>query len=174
MNKKEFSKNCLSQALIELLEDRPYDDISIQDIVDKAGFSRMAYYRNFNNKGEMIDYALDNLFDNYIKESHISYTIMGVEAFSKALFTFFATEEMVKYAKLLAKHHLVGHMYVQFIKRMQGGFIPNQTHYFYDFMAGGFFSVFTSWVLGGMKETPEQMAEGTANFFKEYTKKKSA
>lgn len=174
MNKKDFSRNCLSQALIELLDDHEYDNISIQDIVDKAGFSRMAYYRNFQNKGEMIDYALDNLFDSYIKESHISFTNMGAEGFARALFTFFASDDMVKYAKLLAKHNLVGHMYTQFIKRVQGGFIPNQSHYFYDFMAGGFFSVFMGWVLGGMKETPEQMAIATANFFKDYTKKKSA
>ena len=174
MNKKDFSRNCLSQALIELLEDHNYDEISIQDIVDKAGFSRMAYYRNFNSKGEMIDYALDNLFDTYIKESHISFTNMGPEAFAKQLFEFFGSDEMVRYSRLLSKHGLVGHMYTQFIKRTQGGFLPNQTHYFYDFMAGGFFSVFMSWVLSGMKETPEQMAAGTARFFNEYTKKKSA
>ena len=174
MNKKDFSRNCLSQAYIELLEERDTDDISIQDIVDKAGFSRMAYYRNFKSKTEMIDWALDNLFDNYIKESKISFTKMGPECFSQSLYKFLASDEMVKYARLLAKHHMVGLLYDQFIKHTQGGFIPNQTHYFYDFMAGGFFSVFMSWVLGGMKETPEQMAEGTAKFFTQYTKNKSA
>lgn len=76
MNKKDFSRNCLSQALIELLEDHRLYEISIQDIVDKAGFSRMAYYRNFNNKDEMIDYALDTIFDTFIKKVDLSFQRM--------------------------------------------------------------------------------------------------
>lgn len=170
MNKKDFSKNCLSQALIELLEERPYEEISIQDIVNRAGFSRMAYYRNFKVKDEIIDYTLDNIFETFIKESGINFSIMGSDKFAKLLFEFFATENMIKLTKLLLKNHLVGHMYVQFLKRTQGGFLPNQSHYFYDFIAGGFFSVYISWVLGGMKETPEQMAEGTAKLFNNHTK----
>ena len=134
----------------------------------------MAYYRNFNNKGEMIDYVLDNLFDTFIKESHISFANMGAEQFSRILYDFLASDEMVKYAKLCAKHHLMGHMYIQFIKRTQGGFLPNQSHYFYDFMAGGFFSIFMSWVLGDMKETPEQMANETVKLLNQLAKNKSA
>ena len=164
MNKKDFSRNCLSQALIELLEDHEYEDISIQDIVDRAGFSRMAYYRNFKNKDEVIDYALDNLFNGFIKETHLSFKSMGIEKFIETLFRWFATDEIVNLTKLFISRHLVGHMYIQFIKRAQGGFMPNQSQYFYDYIAGGIFSVFVSWVLNGLKETPEEMAKEALHF----------
>ena len=164
MNKKDFSKNCLAQALIELMEDHAYDDISIQDIVDKAGFSRMAYYRNFKNKGEMINYALDTMFDSFIKESDLSYQRMGPEKFFCTLFSFLASEQTIKLSKLLMKQHLTGHLYVQFMKRVQGGFLPNQSRYFYDFMGGGFFSVYVSWIQDGLRETPEQMTAEMMKF----------
>jgi len=167
MNKKDFSRNCLSQALIELLEEHEYDEISIQDIVDKAGFSRMAYYRNFKSKDEVIDYSLDTLFDTFIKESNITFRYMGAELFFKTLFEFFATEEMLKIARLLIKRHLAGHLYIQFIKRVQGGFVPNQSHYLYDYIAGGIFSVFISWVTKGAKESVEEMTKESVKFFKE-------
>ena len=159
MNKKDFSRNCLSQALIELLEDHEYEDISIQDIVDKAGFSRMAYYRNFKNKDEVIDYALDNIFNTFIKETNITFRFMGVEKFIETMFGWFSSSEMINLTKKLIKRGLIGHMYFQFVKRVQGGFIPNQNHYVYDYFGGGIFAVFISWVMGGLKESPEEMAK---------------
>ena len=159
MNKKDFSRNCLSQALIELLEENEYEDISIQDIVDKAGFSRMAYYRNFKSKDEVIDYALDNAFNTFVKETKITYRGMGPELFVETIFRWFSTNEMLSLTKKLLKRGLIGHMYFQFVKRVQGGFIPNQNHYVYDYIGGGIFAVFISWVIGGLKETPEEMAK---------------
>ena len=164
MNKRDFSRNCLSQALIELLQEHEYEDISIQDIVDKAGFSRMAYYRNFKNKDEVIDYALDNVFDSFVKESNLSFKRMGIENFIETLFKWFATDEIVNLTRLLIKRHLISHMYTQFIKRAQGGFVPNQSHYVYDYIAGGIFAVFISWIMGDLKESPEEMAKLALNF----------
>ena len=71
---------------------------------------------------------------------------------------------MVKMTKLLLKERRASHLYLQFLKHTQGGFLPDQSHYFYDYIAGGFFSVYISWIKGGMKETPEQMAEQSAHF----------
>ena len=170
MNKKDFSRNCLADALIDLLENNEYEDISIQDIVDKAGFSRMAYYRNFKDKNEIINYYLDNLFSTYIKKLDISYTRNGPEAFFDSVFKCFSDDEMLKVTKLFWKRGLVGVIANQFIKRMQGGMVPNQSHYFYDFLAGGFFAVYLAWIKGGLKESPEDMTKEAmkyVNYLKE-------
>jgi len=170
MNKKDFSRNCLADAFVDLLEENTYEDISIQDIVDKAGFSRMAYYRNFNSKHEIIDYYLDNLFGTYIKKVDLSFTRNGPELFFTRLFAFFSEEETLKITKLLYKRGIISALSMQFIKRIQGGFIPNQSHYFYDFLAGGFLYVYLAWIYNGLKETPEEMvaqAMKYATYFKE-------
>lgn len=170
MNKKDFSRNCLADALIDLLEDNEYEDISIQDIVDKAGFSRMAYYRNFKDKNEIIDYYLDNLFDNHIKKLDLSYTRHGPQAFFDGLFKIFSSEDVLNVTKLFWKRGLVGVIANQFIKRMQGGMVPNQSQYFYDFLAGGFFAVYLVWIKNGLKESPEEMTKEAmkyVNYLKE-------
>ena len=159
MTKKDFSKNCLSQALMELLENHEYSDVSIQDIVDKAGFSRMAYYRNFKNLDEMIDYYLDAYFLNFIKDTGLSYRRMGAEKFFLTVFNFLASPETKKIAEKLNKRGLITHLSAEFVKRIQGGFVPGQSEYFYSFLAGGLFGVYMGWMHNGYKETPEQLAE---------------
>ena len=42
------------QALIELMKQKPYDRITITDITKKAGVSRMAYYRNYQEKDDIL------------------------------------------------------------------------------------------------------------------------
>lgn len=159
MTKKDFSKNCLSQALIELLETHEYSEISIQNIVDKAGFSRMAYYRNFKNLDEMIDYYLDVYFLNFIKDNDLSYHRMGAEKFFLTVFNFLASEETKRLVETLNKRGLITHVSAEFVKRIQGGFVPGQSEYFYSFLAGGLFGVYMGWLHSGYKETPEQLAE---------------
>ena len=163
MNKKDFSRNCLSEALIELLEENELSDISIQDIVDKAGFSRMAYYRNFKDKNELLDHYLDSVFEEFIKNTKLSFRNMGAERFHFEIFNFFGSEKVSNLIALLIKRRLVGHLHEQFIKRTYGGFLPNQNEYFYTYTAGGYFSVIIEWIKNGKKETPEQMAEQAIN-----------
>ena len=105
MNKKEFSKNCLSEALMELLEDQEFNDISIQDIVDKAGFSRMAYYRNFKDKNELLDYYLDSVFEGFIKGTKLSFRNMGAERFHRELFAWFGSYKISHLVSLLIERH---------------------------------------------------------------------
>ena len=58
------SKRDLSNALDELLNEKNFDDISIQDITDKAMVSKNTFYNNFLDKNELLMY----LFRRYSLE----------------------------------------------------------------------------------------------------------
>ena len=58
------SKRDLSNALDELLNEKNYDDISIQDITEKALVSKNTFYNNFLDKNELLMY----LFQKYSME----------------------------------------------------------------------------------------------------------
>ena len=42
------------EALVELMKQKPYHEITITDITKKAGVSRMAYYRNYKDKDDIL------------------------------------------------------------------------------------------------------------------------
>ncbi len=44
----------ITNALLSLMNEQEYKDISITDIVKKAGLSRVTYYRHFNSKEDIL------------------------------------------------------------------------------------------------------------------------
>jgi len=61
-NREDLSltRKYMAMALVMLMEEKPFDDISITEITNKAGLSRMAYYRNYNSKEDIfVKYLLD-------------------------------------------------------------------------------------------------------------------
>ncbi len=67
----EFALDCIYQALVKLMEDKPYQEITITDITKKAGVSRMAYYRNFSEKDDiLLNHLKDTTADFELKLSN--------------------------------------------------------------------------------------------------------
>lgn len=59
-----ITKECIQTALINILSQKNLDDITISEIVSKAGVSRSAFYRNYKTKADV----LEEISDNYIKD----------------------------------------------------------------------------------------------------------
>ena len=53
--KKSYVKQYYAQALFELLKKKPLQEISITDLVKKAGASRASFYRNYTSKEQIIE-----------------------------------------------------------------------------------------------------------------------
>ena len=49
----ERTRELLQKALIELIAERGYDAITIQDIVDRANVGRTTFYLHYNSKDEL-------------------------------------------------------------------------------------------------------------------------
>ena len=59
----ERTKSWIFDALMLLMDEKPYDKITISDIAEKAGVARPTFYRNFNDKDEVILQYLGNSFN---------------------------------------------------------------------------------------------------------------
>ena len=57
----KLAKECIVTALIELMKVRDYASITITDLTRKAGVSRMAYYRNYTSKEDIISKFADEV-----------------------------------------------------------------------------------------------------------------
>jgi len=50
----ERTKRLLTEALMELVRERDYDDITVQDILDRADVGRSTFYAHFRNKDQLL------------------------------------------------------------------------------------------------------------------------
>lgn len=58
-----ITKDSIQEALVYLLSKKDIDDISVTEIVKKAGVSRTAYYRNYQSKEDILKDFSMNVFN---------------------------------------------------------------------------------------------------------------
>lgn len=58
----ERSTHALGRALIELVQERPFDDITVQQILDRAGVGRATFYAHYRNKEDVLHSSYERLF----------------------------------------------------------------------------------------------------------------
>ena len=62
MNKKQetnaFVKECITEALLQLMKEKTLYEIAITEIVERAGVARVSFYRNFTSKENVIEQHL--------------------------------------------------------------------------------------------------------------------
>jgi AcrR family transcriptional regulator len=56
------SRQALGDALVDLLHERRFDDITVQDILDRAGVGRATFYAHYRNKQDVLHSGLEQLF----------------------------------------------------------------------------------------------------------------
>lgn len=90
----ELAVESIYGALVQLMERKPYADITITDICKRAGVSRMAYYRNYASKDEILTRRLDETlarFEGVPRGGEVS-----EEGFWTAFFEAFRTDPVIE------------------------------------------------------------------------------
>ena len=163
-----LSKQYISEALIALLQVKEYNKISIQDIVDKAGLSRITYYRNFNNKDEIIIYYLEENTRDFFNRLNVNINQKEWKKYIEILFRDLLEEKKMLLTKTLIKADLT-HYIKNEIERVLTSRTNNQREMYKQlFIAGGIFNVYIEWVSNGCKETPEEMSNILNDFFESF------
>lgn len=62
-----ITRECIESALILLMKEKDFSDISISDIAKRAGVSRNAYYRNYSSKEDILSWYLRNILEEMQK-----------------------------------------------------------------------------------------------------------
>ncbi len=58
----------LVHALMQLTRSKPLSSISVTELTNRAGVSRMTYYRNYNSMSEILTRYLDGIFESYKRD----------------------------------------------------------------------------------------------------------
>lgn len=57
------SKHSIREAFIQLLNEKGYEAITIQDIADKAMINRNTFYLHYQNKPDLLNTCIDELLE---------------------------------------------------------------------------------------------------------------
>lgn len=77
----------ISQALLLLMHEKPYAEITISEITHKAGVNRSTYYRHFDTKESIVRFY----FDEVMREYREAFAEMQSMDFTLYLLTMFQT-----------------------------------------------------------------------------------
>jgi hypothetical protein len=63
---RQIQRTCswILEAIMLLIDEKPYDKITVSDITEKAGIARQTFYSNFKNKDEVIVRYFSNIFNS--------------------------------------------------------------------------------------------------------------
>ena len=161
----------LQGALLKLIGKLPYERITVTELCKKAGVSRMAFYGNFASKDDIFKRIVSDLQTEMLVSIGSPFRqTLTLEWYVK-LFNFvkdksgilqpiFSAGYQDKYLKLV-NSIVLRH------KDMQ----PDET-YLRLLWSGGIVNSVVYWLVNGMTETPEQMAQYCDHCFANFNQKK--
>lgn len=68
MATSKITKQALSTALKELMEEIPFDKIHIADICNRCGMNRKSFYYHFKDKYDLLNWIFDTEFSSFTKD----------------------------------------------------------------------------------------------------------
>lgn len=70
------SQEMFMHALLDLMQEKPFAQISVQELCKRANLSRQTFYLLFATKENIIDYKFNRVFEKYadiiVKDEHLS------------------------------------------------------------------------------------------------------
>jgi AcrR family transcriptional regulator len=126
------SQQWLTENLLDLMEEKPYEEISIMDICKKADLSRQTFYNYFESKEELFRYLLRSTYDSKLNSLETIPT--SKDAISIFVNTAKENDRLVSAIVKNNMGNIVSDEIFQSITRFLNKFIPNfsnQQHFNY-------------------------------------------
>lgn len=158
-----IAKECMTGALIKLLEEKPLSAISISELTERAGVSRMTYYRNYHTK--------EDIFAVYLKDS-MEYYHEDVKTLMLQG-NYCDVDNLIHCFRYMKKHRVFldalfksgfGYLLLQticdyVIKTWYQEGDSSRHYYTVQAFSGALYNLYIAWSENDMKESPEYMAQ---------------
>ena len=155
---KKITIESVTKALLILMEDNNYEDISVTMLCTKAGISRNAFYKNFETKENVFKKIVVDFNKNLLRK-------LGSPFNEKAninwYIEYFKTlQTNADFLRLLIKTNLQN-LYLELVNNLltYSKTISSETRYTRLMWNGAIQNITINWIKNGIVETPEEMAE---------------
>lgn len=160
------TRNLLGAALVSLLQERDFDDISVQDVLDRAGVGRATFYVHYRDKTDLFLSDVEDFFElcsGLLKRHNANpkrlLPVREVLTHIRDMREFYAA--MVRSGKINDIQVLGRGFFARSIEeRLESAGVklePLDRSAKAHFLAGSFFSLLEWWIDKGMKPDPTEM-----------------
>ena len=164
------TRDALGDALISLMQEKPFDTITVQDVLDRAHVSRSTFYSHYSDKDDLLMSDAEEFFealstalsahndksDRVFPVKEFFTHLAEVQPFYKALVKSGKFQENME----LARGHFARGIERRLAELPRGRAIPaNELPAIAFTHAGALLSLLTWWLDRGMREPPAQMDE---------------
>lgn len=160
------AKQAIVTAFMEILHEKNMDQISIQEITKNAGVSRMAYYRNFQSKQEILEYYFEYIFSELVTLLDCASVELWSYEFGKAFFSLMKNHgEEILFLNEQGFSGLILNIFNVRNELLAGDMAYDSIErYKLYYAAGASYNAALQWLKGGCRESVESISRSCANF----------
>ncbi|MGN0806555.1 MAG: TetR/AcrR family transcriptional regulator [Candidatus Coproplasma sp.] len=157
-----FVRECIREALFALMKGKPFEKITVTEIITRSGVSRMGFYRNYDSKESVIEDFILSVFENTVAkiEEERPLDLRTAKIIETALENF---KLYADYIKLFLDQNL-DMLLLSCYKKAYYILCPekheSEMRYFYnELFIANLFTLECAWVRSGMKQSPQKLAK---------------
>lgn len=156
----EKTKFFLSNALIELLEEKTFDNIKVTEICDKAMIHKTTFYNHFEDKYELLNYSLLRIHKEIIEKAIKNKGIIEYYLSIAKCYIKYIKDNPKLFKSIISDgdNNVELRMFHKlYVKDIETKLNKNKTYdipsnYVANFYVDGVFSLISEWFITGMKE----------------------
>lgn len=156
-----FTRKCIAEAIIELMQYKEFNHIRITAVIQKAGVSRKTFYNYFDSNYSALKNYMQEMIGEYIAECKTNSEVGNFLEYPHILFSLQFFDQYARFFTTLSKqglHCLILDGINQF---MMEYFSHDSQHKVYEMYcySGGLMNAFLKWEENGKSEPAEQIAQ---------------
>lgn len=161
----EEMKYRLADAMKRCMRSASVEKITVKEIVEECGTTRQTFYRNFQDKYDLINWYFDKIllesFEHMGEGGTIYEGLLNKFSFISQEKLFFKAAFKNDAQNCLRDHdfHLIMEFYTNRIEKKTGKALSDHLRFLLEMYCQGSIYMTVQWVLGKISGTPETMAE---------------
>lgn len=175
-NRTAQTQRSFTKALLELMQQYPYKDITVKEIVAKAGRTRQTFYRHFTSKQDVLTRHLESMYQECYSAIDKA-PRDDMEAALRIYFNFwYRFKDTIQQLYEIDNDGLLRDLTLEYAKKlyplikqfMKHNFTnKSDEEYFQQFIFGGLVQMKMKWFANGCDVPPDEMARKLTLFWRE-------
>lgn len=155
----KLTRECLQKALVSLMGEKPFEGISVTELVRRAGVSRQSFYRNYASKEEILSDMWKNICQKASEAVSVWKYKANIRQWYYDLFAFIKDNGAVMEPLLKAGRYLKNDREVLRVFPDESQAETPELRYQLLSYKGALIGIISEWFQQGMKEEISYMAE---------------